>query len=1249
MPPTQTAVPDPRTAQDEAGRSQSGLILPPTTDLAHSTDFKVATAAVRVVDEITRKALSDQGIELTDDGLPIVHGVGSSNIVDLDGDTMELSALQDMANVDPSTTIFVNHSYSVPEDVVGKLAARPVIRQQGPLADLLLAIGMVLVTDRAQKLYQQIQAGIRMGISVGGAVTDYDFDTMDRLHVLHLLTLEWSFCGIPANQRSWVESAAKGLLRRSILEGRYDQRLAALVRSLYDQKRYDEMVQLAETVDPTLAKHLAATPARTRTDPRRIVFRPPENVFKLLGQQGGERVLDARELGAILPQPVMLVRKSVTLAEPTAPAAEPVAPETAPEIAPETAEPMAVETSPQADLGVDLEVTKAASEEDHQAQQERSAKYGIAIKETNSNVNKPKRFADVPDSHWGDPVNYRYPMQDKEHADVAAARFGDPANRSDYTSKEQNIVAGRIMDVQREYGEDPVWWDEEKSSQQAEKSGEAEITTEVTSEITAQVEQPQEPSEPVVPLVPVVPVVPAGLTLDLETTKALGSEVYTSAAGEWWVRSEQGTFTLFMSASDRATYSQNTTQNTAATATTVATTVTTKDAATVLDTAAGAPLVRQNLTEQEHTDMDPETSPTTDSATDPATETDLIDKARIPVSVDGSHEAFTGTHTHAHAAYGVQGGDQTHEHEHSHDGDSHHGHHDAVEASVDSLVEAPPEPGTEESAQTDTEGQESALGVEKGQDTLETTEPGTTLASTAQQGTEQIVKGLGCCKSEECGCGHDCATCAAGECSGEVCICKTAQAPQDLETVTPTTTQVAAVVMSDMQAEIDEKLAQARATLLTSYRQMGEQLRALGASDEDLGITASQIGETVTLSKGYVPDLNALMLQALMADQAIDCASWSVMDADCYMDGILCMLGIPDYDEEQGQDSPADSSGSHAIPEMVMYGAGATLDTATLKTYSAIRAAKGKLTREQRTALTTQVADRAPSMLLRTVANLQGLLTLVTKAGREFSTENMVALQLLHDTLAKMTENKVCAVYQAPAEGTQGDPAQGGSGKPRATLNPPESPDLMAQLEAALAQNSTAQIETTKAVGIASDTLAKKLEQMAGTLDVLKAAQQEQATISKGIELARADLANLHKQTQDLEGDLNALRNMPLGNPIHVNRQLAADPAAAGVRDLLHADPVFAKALDAAQVAVAQQAQRAVTVTEEETLESALAKTSKVKIPDFGPYREWPAGVGKGIRPALTDKHKGLMHDWDVYQYEHGGYARVPILVGDPQ
>lgn len=99
-------------------------------------------------------------------------------------------------------------------------------------------------------------------------------------------------------------------------------------------------------------------------------------------------------------------------------------------------------------------LTRAASDSDKAAQEARSHKYHIAIKE-GGNVTKPKEFEGVSDDAFGDPVNYRYPMADKAHADNAAARWGDASNREQYSSAEQKIIGDRIAARQRHFGEKP--------------------------------------------------------------------------------------------------------------------------------------------------------------------------------------------------------------------------------------------------------------------------------------------------------------------------------------------------------------------------------------------------------------------------------------------------------------------------------------------------------------------------------------------------------------------------------------------------------------------------------------------------------------------------------------------------------------------------------------------------------------------------------------------------------------------------
>lgn len=97
-------------------------------------------------------------------------------------------------------------------------------------------------------------------------------------------------------------------------------------------------------------------------------------------------------------------------------------------------------------------LTEAVDSAAKAAQQARSKKYHIAIKDGGS-VTKPGEWKDLPDSAWGDPVNYSYPMADKSHADNAASRWGDASNRAVYSDAEQAIIGKRIAARQAHFGE----------------------------------------------------------------------------------------------------------------------------------------------------------------------------------------------------------------------------------------------------------------------------------------------------------------------------------------------------------------------------------------------------------------------------------------------------------------------------------------------------------------------------------------------------------------------------------------------------------------------------------------------------------------------------------------------------------------------------------------------------------------------------------------------------------------------------
>lgn len=154
------------------------------------------------------------------DGKMRLHGVASSTTRDLHGDVMESSALEDMErSANGNLTIFLNHSYEVPEDVAGSveraaLKTRGADHEGNPNYDLDMDILINDANPRAVKAFEAIEKGTKLGLSIGalipegGAIRDKKSGTYT---IQHVDLLETSLVGIPANPRSWVEYAAKSL------------------------------------------------------------------------------------------------------------------------------------------------------------------------------------------------------------------------------------------------------------------------------------------------------------------------------------------------------------------------------------------------------------------------------------------------------------------------------------------------------------------------------------------------------------------------------------------------------------------------------------------------------------------------------------------------------------------------------------------------------------------------------------------------------------------------------------------------------------------------------------------------------------------------------------------------------------------------------------------------------------------------------------------------------------------------------
>ncbi|OLE94888.1 MAG: hypothetical protein AUI84_07050 [Delftia sp. 13_1_40CM_3_66_6] len=223
----------------------------------------------------------------------VVRMIGSSTERDLQGDTMALSALTDMAQVDPGMSIWLNHRYSLPESLFGSLLEKPELRLQGGIADLHIVSDVTPSNPDAIKTYGYIKEGRRMGCSIGCIILEYEIDEENDdgrswwppLIILHVLPLEWSVVGIPANQRSWVENAIRGLFERSLTQGKGDEalKLAPAMRGLYPRAFTEK---LKDVNDQSLLKDLEKIKPRAMPD-QRIEWEAPRKVFTLNRMQKG--------------------------------------------------------------------------------------------------------------------------------------------------------------------------------------------------------------------------------------------------------------------------------------------------------------------------------------------------------------------------------------------------------------------------------------------------------------------------------------------------------------------------------------------------------------------------------------------------------------------------------------------------------------------------------------------------------------------------------------------------------------------------------------------------------------------------------------------------------------------------------------------------------------------------------------------------------------------------------------------------
>lgn len=183
--------------------------------------FQNAHAAARRCME--RKSMPDHTFNIysgllkayEQDGQKRLKTVASSTITDRAGDTMTEKAIRKMADsAKDNLTIFLNHSYKVPEDVFGSVEGVAVI-QRGDIWDMDFDIRLNEANERALKTFEAIMGGTKLGTSIGAGINEggYRLDKSTGGVIFDdVELLEASIVGIPANPRSWVQYARKALM-----------------------------------------------------------------------------------------------------------------------------------------------------------------------------------------------------------------------------------------------------------------------------------------------------------------------------------------------------------------------------------------------------------------------------------------------------------------------------------------------------------------------------------------------------------------------------------------------------------------------------------------------------------------------------------------------------------------------------------------------------------------------------------------------------------------------------------------------------------------------------------------------------------------------------------------------------------------------------------------------------------------------------------------------------------------------------
>jgi hypothetical protein len=198
------------------------------------------------------------------DGRPRMKFVVSTTTTDLVGDIMSEAFIDKMLSQAIGKTFFVNHSYIIPQDVLGKVESGrkytekmtdPVTGEIGTYLMLEFVILVATSNPVAVKTYELVEKDeIKLGASVSIIILATSAGKNGTSIIQDGYYLETSAVGIPANQASWVQSIQKAFKEWE----RSGKAAPAENKPEFEQVSEKEQKQMSETT-PAIAEQQIVT------------------------------------------------------------------------------------------------------------------------------------------------------------------------------------------------------------------------------------------------------------------------------------------------------------------------------------------------------------------------------------------------------------------------------------------------------------------------------------------------------------------------------------------------------------------------------------------------------------------------------------------------------------------------------------------------------------------------------------------------------------------------------------------------------------------------------------------------------------------------------------------------------------------------------------------------------------------------------------------------------------------------------